>query len=294
MFFLSVQGQELAAKVTVNAQALGSTADKQLINALEKSLTEFLNQKRWTNDIFANSEKIPCNFVINIQSVLNQNTFTASLLVQASRPVFNAIYQSSIVNYRDDLFTFKYQNGQRLDFNPNSVSVGDPLVANLTAVMAYYVYTILGFHYSTFALKAGEAHFKVAQTIVNNAPQDNTIKGWKLFDGQRTRYVLAENIGNIRFSDFYDCLYVYYRKGMDSLYEQMEEAQTQVLAALKKINTLREQHISNMLIPFFIENRHKEIVGIFANATPTVKKEVYDMMIVLDPSGLQHYKSLYK
>jgi hypothetical protein len=144
LFSLPVVAQELQAKVTVNASRVPNTVDKKIFNTLQTQLTNFINNRKWTRDVFQPNEKIECNFLLNIESVVETNVYRASLTIQAARPVFNSSYKSALVNFQDADVTFRYIEYQPVEFNENRVQGSDPLVGNLTAVFAFYVYTILG------------------------------------------------------------------------------------------------------------------------------------------------------
>ena len=183
-----LQAQELNAKITVLANRVPNSVDHKIFQTLQSSLYNFLNNRKWSNETFQTSEKITCNFLLNISSAGDNNTFQASLTVQAGRPVYNSSYQSPLINFNDEAFTFRYVEYQPLDFNENRVQGSEPYAANLTAEFAYYVYIILGLNFDSYALRGGDPYFQKALNIVNNAPDSRDISGWKPFDGVRNRY----------------------------------------------------------------------------------------------------------
>ncbi len=288
----ALSAQELNAKVMVNAQQLGTSADQSAVRTLQNQLTEFLNTKKWTKDVFLPQERIVCNFSITLKSVTNQNTYDATLIVQAARPVFNSMYQSPIVNFRDDLFTFKYLPSQRLDIDVSRSTGGDPLAVNLSSVVTYWVNIILGMHYASFELNAGAPFFAAAQNIVNAAPQGNVLKGWQLFDGERTRFALASNLSNPRFERINQIIYNYYRLGMDNIYNDDRTASNNLLEALKTLREVYLENPSSMIIPFFIENRGEELSGIFKKSMPHIKSEAHQILTLLDPGNIEKYNEL--
>ena len=139
-------------------------------------LTNFLNNRKWTNDVFQTNEKIQCNFLLNIEEELGNNVFRGKLTVQAARPVYSTTYDSPIINFLDDNVVFRYQEFQSIEFNENRVQGNDPVAANLTAILAYYVNIILGFDYDSFSLRGGDNYFQKAWNIVNNAPEVGDIQ----------------------------------------------------------------------------------------------------------------------
>src|SRR5688500_2788761 len=144
---LSANGQEIQARLTVMANKVSTQLDKKIFQTLQTSLVNFLNNRRWTSDAFQPNEKIQCNFLLNIEQDLGNNIFKGKLTVQAARPVYNTTYDSPIMNFLDDNVVFRYQEFQPIEFNENRVQGNDPLAANLTAILAYWVNMILGFDY---------------------------------------------------------------------------------------------------------------------------------------------------
>ncbi|MBO9660209.1 MAG: DUF4835 family protein, partial [Chitinophagaceae bacterium] len=162
-----VNAQEIQARLTVVATRVSTSVDKKIFQTLQTTLTNFLNNRKWTKDAFQANEKIQCNFLLNIEQEMGNNMYKASLTVQAARPVFNSSYDSPLINYIDDNVVFRYVEFQPVEFNENRVQGSDPSVANLPAVLAYYVNIILGLDYGSFALRGGDTYFQKAWNIVN-------------------------------------------------------------------------------------------------------------------------------
>ncbi|ANI88298.1 hypothetical protein A9P82_02645 [Arachidicoccus ginsenosidimutans] len=286
--------QELNATVTVNSQQLGTNVDQTAMQNLQQQITDFLNARKWTRDDYQPQEKISCNFNITLVSSSAQNEYQAQLLVQAARPVFNSIYQSQLVNYLDRQFVFKFQPYQQLQFNPTQIAGADVLASNLTATLAFYVNIILGMNYDSFKLNSGGAYFREAMNIVNGAPRSSDIKGWQSFDGTRNRYWLANNLTDTRFSDIHRVLYQYFRGGLDSLYDYDAKAKQNVLSALVNLQKINQANPNSMIEQFFIENRNAELAGIFKQATPDVRSQALETLLLLDPNGADKYNTELK
>ncbi len=159
-FFSAVlQAQELRARVSVISNRVNNSVDKKAFTTLQTALNDFVNNKKWSNDVYTANEKIDCNFLLNVASTGEADVYTASLTIQSGRPVFNTSYVSPVINYQDNDVTFKYVEFQQLDFNENRVSGTDPLVSNLTAVFAYWIDMILGFDYDSFSPRGGKFIF---------------------------------------------------------------------------------------------------------------------------------------
>jgi len=291
---LSSGAQELQAKVTVLSQQIGTNVNENAFATLQTQLTNLLNNRKWTGDVFQAQEKIQCNFLLNLQSAGDDNTYKASLTVQAGRPVYNTTYQSQLVNFQDVDVTFKYIEYQPVEFNENRVGGTDPLTGNLTAVIAYYVYIILGLDYDSFQLKGGAQYFQKAQNIVTNAPEERNISGWKAFDGTRNRYWLANNVTNNKLNIIHDIFYAYYRMGLDNLYSNEMNARVNILNALSKLQDFNQQNPNTMILQFFMQNRSDELIGVFKKADPGTKARAREILSKIDVGNTTKYQTELK
>ena len=291
-FIASVQAQELQARLTVMTNKISTNVDKKIFNTLQTALTNFVNNRKWSNDVFAANEKVQCNFLLNIEQELGNNTYKAKLTVQAARPVYNTTYDSPIINFIDDDVVFRYQEFQPIEFNENRVQGNDPLAANLPAVLAYYVNIILGLDYGSFSLRGGDPYFKKAWNIVSNAPESRDITGWRSFESLRNRYWLAENFTSNRFALIHDAIYSYYRNGMDKFYEKEEDGRTGILNSLNFLNTINAENPNSMMIQFFFQGKSAELVKVFSKAKGDVKNRAKDILTRLDITNVSAYKEL--
>lgn len=289
-----VQAQELNARVTVLYSQVSTTVDRKVFQTLQTSLNNFLNKRKWTTDVFDASERIDCSFLINLQSVIEQNVYQATITVQAARPVFNTTYVSPLINFQDNDFVFRYVEFQPLEFNENRVSGAEPLASNLTAVLAYYVNIILALDYDSFSPRGGDPYFQKAMNIVNSASDGRGISGWKPFDGLRNRYWLGENFMNSRYTLVHDAYYTYYRQGMDKMYENEKETRAQILNALNMLNTINTETPNLMVIPFFFQGKSDEIIRIFKKADLPDKQRAVELLQKLDITNASKYKQELK
>ena len=294
IFALQLKAQELQATVSVNASRINTTIDKKIFSTLQTQLANFLNSRRWTNDVFSETEKIPCTFLLNLASVDESNIYTASLTIQAGRPVYNTTYQAALVNFQDKDIIFKYLEYQPLEFNDNRVQGNDVTVANLTAVFAYYAYLIVALDYDSFTPKGGDIYFQKMQNIINNAPSGSNISGWQAFDGLRNRYWLSENFTNSRDNVFHDVIYGYYRTGLDKMYENEIEARSNILKALTQLQNFNKEFPNTMFIDFFMQGKNLELIGIFKNGTPDEKQKATDILSQLDVANAAKYRDELK
>jgi hypothetical protein len=289
---VSSQAQEIQARFTVVAVKVGTNIDKKVFQTLQTALTNFINTRRWTSDAFKPNEKIECNFLLNIDQDLGNNVYKAKLTVQAARPVYNTTYNSPIMNFLDDNVTFRYVEFQPIEFNENRIQGNDPLAANITAVLAYYVNIILGLDYNSMSLRGGDPYFQKAWNIVNNAPENKDVTGWKSFEGLRNRYWLAENFNNNRFALIHDALYSYYRSGMDLFFENEDAGRNGILNSLNFLNTINMENPNSMVLQFFFQGKSKELIKVFSKATADQKIRAFDLLSKLDITNGAAYKEL--
>jgi hypothetical protein len=291
VFASQIEAQELQAKLSLITNKV-SKVDKKIFQTLQTGLTNFLNNRKWSPNTYQPNEKIKCNFLISIDQELGDNMYKASLTIQASRPIYNSAYESTLINFIDNDLSFRYVEFQPIEFNENRVQGNDPMVANLTAVMAYYVNMILGLDGDSFTARGGDVFFQKAQNIVNNAPEGSNISGWKTFDGVRNRYRLIENLMDVRFNLVHDAIYSYYRKGLDQFYDNEEIGRAGILAALNFLTVVNKDNPNSMVVQFFFQGKSKELVKVFSMAKQDLKVQARDMLVKLDIASTSEYKDL--
>jgi len=294
IFPLGGKSQELLAKVTVIASRVNTTVDKRIFITLQTQLNNLMNTRKWTNDVFQQNEKIECSFILNIESIVEPNVYKATLTVQAARPVYNSSYQCALVNFLDAEVTFKYQEFQPVEFNESRIQGNDPVAANLTAIFAYYAYMIIGLDYVSFSPKGGEAFFRKAQNIINNAPEGKGLSGWRVFDGLRNRYWLNENLINNRYNIVHDVIYSYYRAGMDKWYDNEEEARKNVMQSLIQLQAFNKENANTMILQFFMQGKMQELIALFKKGTPEERSRAIQILSELDVINGPAYKQQLK
>lgn len=290
----NVQGQELAAMVSLQTNKVDNQVDPKIFVQLQTQLKDFINQRKWTSDVFTMEEKIDCNFYLTIESVVSPGVYNAKLSIVANRPVYRANYTTPLLNMQDANFTFKYQLGQPIEFNENNVARTDALEANLTATIAYYIYIILGLDYDSFSKNGGAPHFSKALNIVYNAPDGSGINGWKSYDGQRNRFILIDNLTKSGFDKLHEASYNYYRKGLDQMVDQPENAKAAIINALMSLQELNEDNVNSMAISIFMQGRVTELIGLFADADRSTKKQLMTTLSALDITNINKYKSFFE
>jgi hypothetical protein len=288
----SSSGQELQSKLTILTSQVSNQADKKAFQTLQTALTNFINNRKWTNESYQPQEKIKCNFLLSIEQELGQNVYKGSLTVQAARPIYNTTYESPIINFQDPDVVFKYIEFQPVEFNENRVQGNDPLAANVTAVLAYYINIILGMDHDSFAPRGGDQYFQKAQNIVNNAPESGQISGWKAFDGLRNRFKLIEGLTDNRYNLVHDAIYAYYREGMDQFYDNDEKGREGVLKSLNYLNTINLENPGAMILQFYFQGKSNELVKIFSKADSKTKAQAREILSRLDLTNASVYKEL--
>jgi len=268
--------------------------DPKVFQTLKRSLTEFVNNRKWTNDNFRPNERIECSFQLNITEKANEgNIYKATMNIQSSRPVFNSGYYTPLVNYLDREVVFRFDESQTFQFDDNRVSGSDALSSNLTAIIAYYVYIIIGLDYDSFAPKGGEEFFRKAQNIVNNAPEEGkTIKGWKAAENNRNRYWLIDQLLNPRFEAFRPFYYNYHRKGLDLMSSKPDEARKAILEGIPVLTKINNENPTSVLLQFFFNAKSNEFVNTLMQTPPAERKDYIDQLSKMDVPNTSRYRGI--
>ncbi|WP_420575813.1 DUF4835 family protein [Ekhidna sp.] len=285
IFFLSASfAQELNCRVIVNAQQV-QTTERAIFTEMETEFAQFLNTTKWTNDEFEEEEVINCNLVITISEMPSIGVFKASVQVLSSRPVYGTGYESVIMNFADRDWNFEYVQSQPLRFNENTFT------SNITSMLAYYAYMIIGFDYDTFSELGGTPHFQNAFKIVNNAQQTN-YSGWQQFNSVRNRYWLVENVQNPQLEPIRQALYTYHRQGLDIMLEDREQAEKNILDALSKVQRANRARPRSILTIAFMDSKSGELIQIFSESSLATRRQAYNLLSNIDPARTDDYKAL--
>lgn len=251
----NLSSQELNALVTINTEKIQSS-NKQVYTTLQTALTEFLNQKQWTDKRFKVQERINCAFTI-IVNEQNGNDFSASLQVQATRPVYKSSYASPILNINDLNFNFKYNEFDPLIFNPNIYE------SNLVSTIAFYAYVIIGIDGDTFQQNGGEAYYKQAENAMLQA-QSNGESGWQNQIGKQNRFTLIDSLLSQKFSPLRNIYYNYHRNGFDKMISNIDEAKLEIEKNIIDLDKIHNITVGNYMIRVFLDAKADEIVNVFS------------------------------
>ena len=281
----SLQAQELNAEVRVTSQQV-QTSNPRVFKTLEEALTNFINNRRWTGEEYELEERIRCQFIININKK-NNNIYEARLQVSYSRPVYNSGYSTPVLVHQDNNFNFEYVEYEQLEFNINNFQ------SNLTSVIAYYIYVILGYDHDTFALKSGTPYFQKAQTRVGNS-QNQGFSGWDSFDGNRNRYWLVDNMLSPAFDNFRSCLYIYHRQGLDLMHKsaKIRTAKKNIKNALLSLEKVQEKRRGSMVMAMWFDAKKNEILKIFNGGIAVGIGELKELLKKLDGNNSSDYNKL--
>ncbi len=285
LFITSVSfSQELNCRVIVNAQQV-QTTERAVFAEMETEFAQFLNTTKWTNDSFEEEEVISCNLVITISEMPSIGVFRASVQVLSSRPVYGSSYESVILNFADRDWDFEYVQSQPLRFNENTFT------SNITSMLAYYAYMIIGFDYDTFSELGGTPHFENAFKIVNNAQQTN-YTGWQQFNSVRNRYWLVENLQNPQLEPIRKALYNYHRNALDIITDDRQKAEKTILEALSGIQRANRARPRSILTISFMDAKSGELQQLFSESNLATRRQAYNLLSNIDPSRTDEYKSL--
>lgn len=281
--------QELNCNVMIQKPPVQGTSD-MLFQSLQRSVSEFMNTRKWTNHNYEFNERIDCSILIKVSNV-SGSKFTSTIQVISNRPVYGTSLQTPMLNYKEsnNMFEFDYVQNQNLEFNENRHT------SNLTSVLAFYAYIILGLDYDSFALNGGSEYFKKAKRIVNNAQASN-YKGWKAFESikQDNRYFLVENLTNSKYGAVRRASYRYHRLGLDLMHKRLEAGRNEVAESLKFLQRVYRQKPNLFIIKLFFDAKYSEIINIFSGAFAPEKTKVYNVVKETDPAHLTQYEKLVK
>ena len=283
-FSLIAHAQELLCNVSVSSSQV-QTSDRKVFQTMRTEIYDFINNKIWTSTKIENEERIECTIRINITRKISNDEYEGSIQIQSTRPVFGTSYKSTLFNYLDNKFRFKYLEYQSLEFSDATH------MSNLTSVLAFYVNIILGLDFATFSEEGGNEYFNIAQRIVTNA-QNAPEPGWKAFESDKNRYWLAHDFMDQRYSDFHTVMYRYHREGLDKLGEESEDARFEITEALESLKSIYRENSSAFLLQLFFDAKSDEIVNIYSGAFPNEQARIIKTLLEIDPSHSTKYESI--
>jgi len=268
------RGQELNCKVTINADQV-QTSDRGIFKDMERAIALFMNTRKWTNDSYKNHERINCAIFLNISRMPSIGSFVANAQVTVARPVYNSNYETVLLNFADRDWDFEYIESLPLEYNDNAY------ISNLTSMLAYYAYIILGMDYDTFSERGGDPFFQSALMVVNNAQAANR-PGWQTIGSTRNRYNLVENLNNPQMAEMRKSMYRYHRFALDTFDKSPDESRQAILAVLKAVRSVWQIYPSSIYVIAFFDAKSTELTNVFSEGNLSVRREAFDILSVVD------------
>ena len=282
---VGVSAQEINCTVTVNSEQIEGS-NKQIFQTLKTAIEEYMNQNRWTNMTYAVHEKIECSMLIVVKKMEN-NMFTCEMTLQSRRPVYGTTYNTPLLNFKDNAFNFTYQEFDRIEYQQ------DQFTTNLTAMLAYYCYLIIGHDQDSFTRLGGTPFFEQCEQIVNacqSASMDNLEqKGWLAFESNRNRYALVNNLLDEVFKKYRNYYYEYHRLGLDEMSSNVTNGRARIAEGLPILREAYRARPATYVINTFLDAKADELVDIFSKGTDKEKQDVYTILTDIDPTRQNTY-----
>jgi len=284
----TIKSQELNCNIQVSAQRIQGS-NRQVFETMQRDIYDFMNGTVWTNYVYSYAERIDCSILINLNEQLSADEFRGTVQVQLSRPAYNTTYNSTLLNFMDNNFQFRYVEFSPLEFDPGAHR------SNLVSVLAYYVYIILGIDADSFTPLGGTEFFQIAEKIVVNA-QNAPEPGWKPYDGSRNRnrYWLVKNILDKEYEGIRQFIYEYDINGLDKMESKLAEARTNITESLKLLQEVfrRKPDPFMYFLQLIIEAKADELINIFSPAFPEEKSRVVLILTEIDPANKAKYEKI--
>jgi len=283
-----LKGQELKCNIQVVSQQIQGT-NKQVFQTLQTAIYEFMNNTVWTNHVYNMDERIECNLMFNITEQLSADEFKGTLQVQSRRPVFNTNYNTVMFNHMDNNLHFRYVEFEPLEFDETKH------LSNLTSILAYYAYIIIGLDYDSFSMLGGSPYFTKAENIVNNAQNAREL-GWKSFEStdHKNRYWLINDIFDDKYVPIREFMYRYHRLGLDMMDEKVVEARTSLAESLENLQKVYREKPDPFMqfMRIVLDAKSDEFVNIFTESFTEEKNRVLLILNEIDPSNKNKYQKI--
>ncbi len=276
--------QDLNCDVIVNADQI-QTTDRNVFHDMEITIENFMNGRDWTPDEFSVGERIKCSLSITLIEMPTIGSFKATVQIRSSRPIYNTNYESISLNFADRDWAFTYVESMPLNFNLNSYT------SNLTSMLAFYAYVILGLDYDSFGDLAGEPYFQQARLVVNNAAQSG-FPGWSALESTRSRFALIDDLTNQQMQALRQGIYKYHRLGLDLFEKDPETTRKNVLEVLESIRVIKSRYPASIFVISFFDAKTQELINIFDQASIQEKRKAYNLLVELNPNKSDIYSKI--
>lgn len=288
LLFLSGKTQELNCQVSIitNAKLEITSVEREVLDQLENTIFELMNNTQWTEDKFEIEERINCNLQLQINEIPTSGVFSGFLQVQSSRPAFNSSYNTTLFNFQDNDIAFSFSRNSILIYAQNQYR------DELTSILAFYAYFVIGMDYDSFAKQGGTKYFSLAQQIVSNA-QTSGAKGWKSNEkGKKNRYWLVDNALHELFTPLRECNYEYHRLGIDVLYDDKIKGRKSIYNSLSKLMKVTATRPNSLNLLNFLQAKTNELKNLYEDAEMKEKNDVVLLLKRIDPANSSKYQEI--
>ena len=283
-----IHAQEINCHVTVNSDKIEGS-NKQVFQTLQKSIEDYINTTKWTNMTFADMERIECNMMIIVSGV-NDNEYSCEMTLQSRRPVYGTSYSTPVLNIRDKYFNFTYQEFDRLEYQQSTFTT------NLTAMLAYYSYLVIGYDLATYSRMGGQGCFDACEAIVQTCQGASMTEpeqqAWLAYDrssGNKNRYAIISNLNDAAFKPFREYLYEYHRLGLDQMSANVANGRARIAEGMDVLVKANQARPATYIVTLFLDAKADELADIFHGGTDKEKKDVYEALMRLDPTRQNTY-----
>lgn len=283
----SIFAQDLFFQLKVDAST-ANTSEKRVFTDMENAFKQFINETKWIDEDLEPFERIKGIMVINITEIPRTGRYQADMQVQSVRPVYNSNYESIMINIADRKLSFDYTESQPLIYTRNSFN------DNLVSILAFYANFLLGMDFDSFSELGGQEYYDEALNIARSAQQQGFQPGWEQFGNLQSKYALVQSALNSQLEPVRKSLYLYYRKGLDVMEEDPEEARKAILEALENIQKANKLNPNSPFITFLLQTKSEEIVQIFTEGDMALRRKAYEIMRDISPANSQEYEVMIK
>lgn len=284
LFVLKASSQELYCNVDVSSQQIQGS-DRRVYETMRNAIYEFMNNTIWTNYNFKYNEKLECSILINVTERPSPDFFRCDMTIALRRPVFNSSYNTVLLNFIDKNVDLDYIENQPLDFNVGMFS------SNLTSILAYYAYMMIGLDFDSFTLNGGDPYYEAALNIVNSA-QSTDYSGWNSAEGTKNRFWLLENLTNPAYSGIRSFYYEYHLQGLDIMYETPEKGRQNMLRTLDYLQQVKQSRPGLLILQIISDAKRDEFVNVFSEGIPTERTNAVKVLNEIDPSNAMTYQKI--
>jgi len=286
MLGLKSFGQEINCSIQVSARQIEGT-DREAFKEMQQALYDFVNNRIWTNFNYKLEERVECTILLTLSERISSDQYKGKLNLVLRRPVYKTNYNTTMFNYIDKDVQITYSDGEPLIFAENSFT------SNLTSLVAYYIYVFLGIDGDSYSKLGGTPYFEKAQSIVQDA-QNTSEPGWKAFENMKNRYWLTENFLNPQYRPIREGIYEYHRKGLDVMYDNVEEGRNNIAESLKLLQQANRAKPGSFLLRLYLDSKRDEIIKVFGEGSPRTKTEVVNIMKEIDPANGDKYSAILR